>query len=285
MNELKPVASDAIEKALMQGDLSKLNEQQKLSYYKSVCETMGLNPLTKPFEYMRLNEKEVLYGGKNCAEQLRAIHKISIYKLEKDRDEDTYTVTAYARMPDGREDSSIGAVVIANLKGEALANAKMKCETKAKRRVTLSIVGLGMLDETEVASIPDAQRLKTLGEQNDSEQRFIKRGDSTARECAGSDLSSKQAGAEVDSSKGFGVIEPSGRTGNSIAAQAHPFADYTFAGGRYAGQTFCQTLEKEKVDGHEWSRTQLGHKKKGAKINEQVETYLTYAEECGAHLD
>ena len=30
----------------------------------------------------------------------------------------------------------------------------MKAETKAKRRVTLAIVGLGMLDESEVAALP-----------------------------------------------------------------------------------------------------------------------------------
>jgi hypothetical protein len=33
----------------------------------------------------------------------------------------------------------------------------MKCETKAKRRVTLSIVGLGWTDESEIETIPDAQ--------------------------------------------------------------------------------------------------------------------------------
>ena len=33
----------------------------------------------------------------------------------------------------------------------------MKAETKAKRRVTLSICGLGMLDETEVETIPGAR--------------------------------------------------------------------------------------------------------------------------------
>ena len=36
-----------------------------------------------------------------------------------------------------------------------LGNALSKAVTKAKRRATLSICGLGMLDETEIASIPD----------------------------------------------------------------------------------------------------------------------------------
>jgi hypothetical protein len=56
-------------------------------------------------------------------------------------------------MPNGRCDESTGAVSVSGLKGEALANAYMKAETKAKRRVTLSILGLNMLDESEVESM------------------------------------------------------------------------------------------------------------------------------------
>jgi hypothetical protein len=50
-----------------------------------------------------------------------------------------------------------GAVSLVGLRGEALANAIMKAETKAKRRATLSICGLGFLDETEIETIPDAR--------------------------------------------------------------------------------------------------------------------------------
>jgi hypothetical protein len=45
-------------------------------------------------------------------------------------------------------------VPIGSLKGDSLCNALMKGETKAKRRVTLSIAGLGWLDETELETIP-----------------------------------------------------------------------------------------------------------------------------------
>ena len=38
------------------------------------------------------------------------------------------------------------------------ANVLMKAETKAKRRATLSILGLGMLDETEIETIPAAAK-------------------------------------------------------------------------------------------------------------------------------
>jgi hypothetical protein len=51
----------------------------------------------------------------------------------------------------------MGAVSIAGLKGDALVNATLKAITKAKRRVTLSICGLGMLDETEIDTIQDAK--------------------------------------------------------------------------------------------------------------------------------
>ena len=48
----------------------------------------------------------------------------------------------------------MGNMPLRSLKGDALANALMKAETKAKRRVTLSIAGLGWLDETELETIP-----------------------------------------------------------------------------------------------------------------------------------
>jgi hypothetical protein len=68
-------------------------------------------------------------------------------------------VKAEAVNSKGRRDSSIGAVVIANLKGENLANALMKCETKAKRRVTLSICGLSFLDEEELETVAGIERI------------------------------------------------------------------------------------------------------------------------------
>jgi hypothetical protein len=57
-------------------------------------------------------------------------------------------------LANGRTDESTGAVPIKGVHGEALANAFLKAETKAKRRVTLSICGLGLLDETELETIP-----------------------------------------------------------------------------------------------------------------------------------
>lgn len=146
-----------VEKVVIGGDLSKLTPAERLMYYQNVCESVGLNPLTRPFDYLVLNGKTVLYAKRDATDQLRKIHGVSVTITSREKMDDVYVVTAKATMPDfPRSDESIGAVNIAGLKGDALANALMKAETKAKRRVTLSICGLGLLDETEVETIPGA---------------------------------------------------------------------------------------------------------------------------------
>ena len=94
---------------------------------------------------------------KACTDQLREKHSISIVITNKEMVDDIYVVTAMATMPDGRTDTDDGAVSVSGLRGEAHANALMKTVTKAKRRVTLSISGLGMLDESEAETIPGAR--------------------------------------------------------------------------------------------------------------------------------
>jgi hypothetical protein len=155
MNNL-PAKVDAIELALIGGDLSKLSADERINYYKQTCDSLGLNPLTKPFDYIVLNGKLTLYARKDATEQLRKIHGVSITEVEDKVLEGVYIVTAKALDKHGKMDVAKGAVSIANLKGDSLANAMMKAETKAKRRVTLSICGLGMLDETEADSIQGA---------------------------------------------------------------------------------------------------------------------------------
>jgi len=145
-----------VEQALVQGDLSGLDSEQRINYYLKLCASLNLNPLSKPFDYIVLNSKLVLYAKKDATDQLRSLHKVSITRLEREQIGDLLVVTATASTPDGRRDSAIGAVNVKGLAGEALANALMKSETKAKRRVTLSLCGLGMTDESEVDSIPGA---------------------------------------------------------------------------------------------------------------------------------
>lgn len=147
--------ADAITAALMTGDLSRLSTAERLNYYRQTCESLGLNPLTKPFEYITLNGKLTLYARKDATDQLRKVHNVSITKPDITIQDDLIIVSVEARLPDGRTDADVGVVKKSDMGGNQ-ANALMKAITKAKRRVTLSICGLGMLDETEVADIPDA---------------------------------------------------------------------------------------------------------------------------------
>lgn len=149
---------EIMEQVLIRGDLSKLTVEERGEYYTAVCTSVGLNPLTKPFEYITLNGKLRLYALKDCTDQLRSIHGISVTELVESEREGVFIVKAKVANAQGRTDVSTGAVNIAGMKGESLANSLMKAETKAKRRATLSICGLGLLDETEVEDIPDSAK-------------------------------------------------------------------------------------------------------------------------------
>lgn len=153
------IDASTVERVLLHGDLAKLTPTQKVSYYRAVCESVGLNPLTQPFQYLVLSGREVLYARREATEQLRQIHQVSIVIAARELVEGMYVVTARATLPTGRTDENIGVVPLGDLKGEARANAMMKAETKSKRRVTLAICGLGMLDESEVADLPPGAAL------------------------------------------------------------------------------------------------------------------------------
>ena len=150
-----PVASDIMESVLINGDLAKLKPEERTRYYNEVCKSLGLNPLTQPFSYITLNGKLVLYALRACADQLRKINGVSLEIVSREMAEGILTVHVRAKLPDGRTDEDLGSVAFPEtLKGDARANAELKAVTKAKRRATLSICGLGWLDETEIADIP-----------------------------------------------------------------------------------------------------------------------------------
>lgn len=181
VNNSQSPDAQAIERVLLQGDLSQLTPEQRLHYYQSVCASLKLNPLTKPFEFLELKDRQtggkkiVLYARKDCTEQLRRRDNISVEIVKRETIEDVFLVTARATIyveqveSDGelneirfraRNDESIGAVGLKGMNAEDRANAMMKAETKAKRRVTLSICGLGFLDETEIENIPGAKMIE-----------------------------------------------------------------------------------------------------------------------------
>ena len=144
-----------VAQVIINGDLSNLSAKQRVDYYNGYCQRLGLDAFTKPFDLLKLNGREILYCTRSGAQQLNKLHNVShaITSRETNAEAGVYMVTSRACLPDGRCTESIGAVNIQGLKGDNYANAVMKAETKAKRRATLDLLGLGVLDETEVESI------------------------------------------------------------------------------------------------------------------------------------
>ncbi len=96
----------------------------------------------------------MLYATRGCTDQLAAIHKLNREIIDGPKVIDlagTKLVYAVCRAahPNGRFETATATVPLTDP-----VNVLMKCETKAKRRATLSILGLSMLDETELESIP-----------------------------------------------------------------------------------------------------------------------------------
>lgn len=161
-SELANVAWSIVTK----GDISALSPQEQSQYYITLCERLKLDAATQPFALLRLNGKLVMYPTKGATDQLASVWGIDRELVEQPTIIDTGAgkiIRAVCRATwRGRVDTSTGTVPVPNGGGEALCNALLKAETKAKRRATLSILGLGMLDETEVDSIPDSAKSEAL---------------------------------------------------------------------------------------------------------------------------
>jgi nitroreductase len=159
-NENRMPTAETLEAVVAKGDLSRLTAAQRVEYYHSVCQSIGLNPLTQPLQYITLQGRLVLYARREATDQLRKIHGISLAIADRFIQDGLAVVTVKATDKHGRSDEDLGVVAIAGLKGEAASNAMLKAITKAKRRATLSLCGLGFLDESELegASWSDTDR-------------------------------------------------------------------------------------------------------------------------------
>jgi len=158
MNVGKQYDPALIEQVIMKNDLAQMNPEQRLQYVKALCDMLGLNIYSKPFGYIAFQGQLKLYALKDCTDQLRKIHGVSIMDVTSTITGDVMIFTAKAQDRSGRYDTDIGVVSLKKkdnslYSGEDLANQIMKGSTKSKRRVTLSICGLGVLDESEVDTL------------------------------------------------------------------------------------------------------------------------------------
>lgn len=189
-----PMPSEVRQSLMITGDLKLLTPAQKMDYYVAICDRLGMDWRTRPFDFLELNGKTVLYARKDATDQLRRIFGVSLSPavVKVDEVHKLVIVQVEASLPGGRKDGGVGTAALTktvkveiesgetdpttgkvytgmrpkvvgrkevDLTGDEYGNAILKAETKAKRRATLSICGLGFLDETEVDTIP-ASRAK-----------------------------------------------------------------------------------------------------------------------------
>jgi len=157
-------AVEALERAVLVGDLARLTPIQRAAYYWRACKSLGLNPYTQPFRFLALKDRQtgqtrlILYVTRDATDQLRRMHGVSIDEVSIREDAGYIEATAHGHTPDGRQDTDIGTVLAPDKEWDR-PNARMKAVTKAKRRLTLSIVGLGWATEDEAMDLPGAQPL------------------------------------------------------------------------------------------------------------------------------
>jgi hypothetical protein len=153
---LMTLNSDIIASLVINGDLKRLTPAQKVEYYNYRCQQAALDPAAKPFDLLTLNGKEILYANAGATQQLTNNRNLSHQITARELTDGIYCVFCRVAGPDGRSTENMGAVPIEGLKGESKANAMLKATTKAIRRSVLAHCGLGLMDETEVETIPGA---------------------------------------------------------------------------------------------------------------------------------
>jgi hypothetical protein len=163
-----PTLPQRIEDVLINGNLASLSESERVQLYMQTCKSLKLNPLTKPFGYILVkgwsgdDEKLILYATRNCTDQLRSVYGASDVPGSLKRSESSTELTAEIAVVgrNGRVSTDVGVIPMKQysrsrgeytLSGRDLANAKMHVVTKARRRATLALYGLGgIVDESEL---------------------------------------------------------------------------------------------------------------------------------------
>lgn len=153
-NDISPGAA----LAALTGNIERLSDTDKAKWLVNLCKSVGLNPMSCPFDIINFKGVTKVYANKGCAEQLRQINGINLEVVSEEIKHGSYVVRIKAKNAQGRIDENIGAVPWDDKwGGEIKSLAMMKAHTKAARRVTLSICGLGMMDESEIEDMKRAK--------------------------------------------------------------------------------------------------------------------------------
>lgn len=187
MNEMttyqQKIPASVLNKFLQTGDVISFTDEQKLLIMQMLCEKYGLDPVTRPLDLIKMPQsnntpaREIVYLTANGCELIAAKWKMSFKIKEKgiDKDAGVAYFVLEGRIPEtDRSDESTAYVqcVRKNIKNEPeyffgtdMANALMKCETKARRRLIKRLTGLDYIDEDDITR-DDKKELDTQAKKN-----------------------------------------------------------------------------------------------------------------------
>ncbi|MEZ4410081.1 MAG: hypothetical protein R3A52_26935 [Polyangiales bacterium] len=151
-------------------DLGSLTPLGREGFYRLVCARAGLDPATRPFAMLRAGGRWTLCAREGVTDALATLHGVTVEITQGPRwielaGASLVHAVARATRPDGRAESAHATVP-----WRSPSEAARRCEVRARRRAVLTVLGLAVLDASEIDAIPGEllweeppSRARTLG--------------------------------------------------------------------------------------------------------------------------
>lgn len=149
------------------GDISHLSNSERRALLAKLTNYLHLNPHTQNFIIFKdPNGRYRIYATKECCNQLKHNLGINMWVSDPVFGPDSklpilVSVKANGTNKHGRSGEDIGSVSLVNVPPEEYSNHVMFAVTKAKRRLTLDLSGLGVLSDVEVYDIKGCEIIDT----------------------------------------------------------------------------------------------------------------------------
>lgn len=162
--ELAPTLEEVQTALLLHGDYGKLSPAQRNVLLLELCRAHGLDPLTKPFMYIAVDGRKILYASRSAADGIAKNKGLSEVGHEfVETPNGTILIVKVADPAWLESDGKRGrmkegfSAIPSNLSGSAWVNAVKKAHTQANRRAILALEAPGFMDESEIGDIPGAK--------------------------------------------------------------------------------------------------------------------------------
>ena len=168
----KPVAIDAppqktlpmaAVQASMQNDWSGVAWPERIMFVRQLCDNLNVPLALNPFKFIPMKKKvnqqwktvSVLYAPSEAFSLISRKNRVSTEIRDKRTDEEhqMFIVSGRAQDPEGNFTDEEAEIYVGGLSEQDLANARMKCVTKFKRRAVKSLIGMSILDADDLEAM------------------------------------------------------------------------------------------------------------------------------------